>query len=337
MMNNPNPQSFEMTSFLEASKQVDAFENLLIQNGISIKNGSQLEHGCLILKELLSEYERTLLGETLTSTFEFRDDIQIAVGVMNIIQLCLVNRDHEDFGALLPHLSILSDGAMVQTKPAEFSDQISNKIFELRFALACMKTGSELKMDDPIHSSKGENPDILCKMTDGRTWGFACKVVHGDAPMSLFENLLKGVQQIERSSADTGMVVISLKNKLPHDEIFPVYKDILGNPFYAAQEHWGAVATKLSNRFESTIQRMIDHVGPVEVFNLFQNKKAIPSINSPLETIAVIKTIRGRMPTYCGYLHSSKLETESRQFDDRALQVLKDINSGLAVNRPLEK
>lgn len=331
------PNQSEMTSFSDVSKQVDMFEELLLKLGLPIKTGSQLEHGCLVLKELLDEHTRALSGDQIESTIEFRDDLQIALGVLNIIQLSLANQDHQNFSSVFSHLKLLGSGSVAQTTPSAYNDDVGNKLFELRLALACLNTGTELEMDDPDVSSKGTNPDILCKMRDGRLWGFACKVIHGDAPMSLFDNLAKGVDQIECSPADIGLVVISLKNKLPHNEIMPLTKNFLGEPSYGFQQNWQAIKSQLSHKFQTLVFDMVQHVGQDSVSNLFLNKKTLPSLSSPLETTAIIKTSLGSTPTFCSYLHTATLENGATRFDSHALQILFDINSGLNPNRPLEQ
>jgi hypothetical protein len=74
-----------------------------------------------------------------------------------------------------------------QTTRNAVTDDAGNKVLELRVALACLRCGSELELDDPDGQSKGTNPDVISRMPDGRRWGFACKVVHSDRPQTWAE------------------------------------------------------------------------------------------------------------------------------------------------------
>src|SRR5262249_52444491 len=131
-----------------------------------------------------------------------------------------------------------------QTLPSRPSDRASDKILELLIALAVLGLTSDIELEDVNGSARGPNPDILARMPDGKLWGFACKAIHGDAPRTLFERLSEGIAQIEASPAEMGSVIISFRNRLPHEAMFPVVEEagstprvvVYPNPWTAFQE-----------------------------------------------------------------------------------------------------
>src|SRR5688572_16292555 len=80
-------------------------------------------------------------------------------------------------------------------------------------------------MDDPEKSSGGTNPDIIAEI-GGVPWTIACKVMHSPLTKSLLDRVREGIDQINRSvahkSAQREMVMISLKNVLNHNELWPI-------------------------------------------------------------------------------------------------------------------
>jgi len=331
------PRKPDITSFEHASLLVDAFERLLASRGVVIGTGSELEHGCLVLKELYEQHMRAKAGMSTAAWPKLRDDLQRSIGILNLMQLILAHAEHPSFDALLPHLRLLSEGAACQTKAAPATDSVSNKLFELRLALACIRTGTDLILDDPVRSSGGKNPDIMCRMRDGRIWGFACKVIHGKAPMSLFQLLESGTNQIERSIADVGLVVTSLKNRLPHEGLFPELVPTEGpdGPILGVQRDWANAALALSAIFRERVDEMVKHVGVEEVAHVLRGKKALPAIACPLETVIGVSTGGRPVPTILSFLHTVRMDWGvAKRLDHDAERILDDVNSGLAVGRP---
>jgi hypothetical protein len=72
----------------------------------------------------------------------------------------------------------------------------------------------------------------------GVRWAFACKMMMGVSPVSLFDRIEDGVEQIDRVATpkgpvQRGVVVISLKNRFDHNEFWP----ILNSEQYAGANH----------------------------------------------------------------------------------------------------
>lgn len=275
----------------EACERVVAFEKLLASRGIPIRQGSKLEAACLLTMEL-AEHRRepTRRGRIL----ELRDDLRAVVGLLQIVGLVLSSESHEDFDQLVPHIRLLNDGSPTQNTFAPKDDQASNKVFELLVALASMSIGRNLRLDDP-NSSDGMNPDVLVTMADGKRWGFACKVVHGDAPMTLFERISDGIEQIERSPADTGIVVVNLKNRLPHDEMLPLLsrEPKTGQMLIDAHPRGELVGHRLAEFVKARTMALEEHVGREAIVGAFARRKALPGVLVVAETTAGIVSPRG--------------------------------------------
>jgi hypothetical protein len=195
---------------------------------------------------------------------------------------------HTDFAQLVPHLRLLNHGSALQNLPAGWDDKVSNKLFELRFALACMRGGTELLVDDPDASSGGTNPDVIARMLQRKRWGFACKVISGDAPMTLFERIEEGVEQIERSPCDVGVVAISMKNRMPNDVLFPVLEEHEDRIVIGAHVEWQQVQELMSAAWRERFEAMRSHVGVAELARIFEGKKAIPAVMCAMETVTAV-------------------------------------------------
>lgn len=283
MPHTPKPDEIIPTD--DADRAVDAFERILHQHGIEIEGGSLLEDSCLLLKRQRDLHESAARGDRTPVTEEFRLELQAAIGIMAAVRLIVRHAEHPDFNQLVPHLRLLNRGSVLQTLPADYIDKASNKLFELRVALAAMGTGQDVRLDDPDSSSGGDNPDVIARMLDGRRWGFACKVINGDAPMTLFQNIEKGVDQIERSDCDVGLVVVSLKNRLPHDEVFPVLERDSDRIVVGAHVLWENARDAMADACAIRFARMKEHVGIGHYADVFRARKSLPAVAGAMEAV----------------------------------------------------
>ncbi|MEQ1735829.1 MAG: hypothetical protein ABL886_05455 [Rhodoglobus sp.] len=324
MAHTPKPNEIILAD--DADRAVDAFEQVLGRHGIEIRKGSLLEHSCLLLKRQRDLAERAASDSQTPITMQFRRELQEATGIMAPVRLIVRHAEHPDFGQLVPHLKLLNEGSVLQTLPADYMDKASNKLFELRIALAAMGTGREILVDDPDTSSGGNNPDVLARMLDGLRWGFACKVINGDAPMTLFENIEKGVDQIERSDCDVGLVLLSLKNRLPHEEIFPVLETHKDGIVVGAHLEWENARNAMSRAFNTRLAAMIEHAGADHYVRLFKGKKALPAVACALEavTASFIEGVELPVQTVISFLHVAFVVP----LPDEVLAVLVDLGDG---------
>jgi hypothetical protein len=214
-----------------AEKSALELEALLAVHGIRIQPGGSLEQDVLAVLHLVSQKRARLADPTKE---DIRPAYRTLIGVHEFASLLLSVQHNPQFTVLLPHLRLLNEGRALQNTPSSGTDQAANKLFELYMAAVAIQCGEQVALDDP-HSSRGDNPDILVTIR-GQRWGIACKVLHGKTPQGFLDNLAKGLDQIDRSSAQIGVVAFNFKNIMEHDRIWPLapIDGIAGNPLTAA-------------------------------------------------------------------------------------------------------
>jgi hypothetical protein len=212
----------ESYTMKEAGERLQAFELLLREHGITIKVGGDFERLAL---NVIDVFDKHLDPAKQQGHDDIRRWLREIVGMSHLIALVLSVRDHESFGQLLAHLRLLNEATAPQNSPSVVTDAASNKMFELVLAIAAMRAGQSVTLDDP-NSSKGDNPDVLIERGDEGPFGVACKVLHSSHPQTILDNVRKAVQQIDRSPATRGVVAISLKNLFPHDVFFPMLNPV---------------------------------------------------------------------------------------------------------------
>ncbi len=326
----------EAFSYDDIRNDIAAFEALLKTNGISIQSGGPLEHVLLLLDRVCSTPSEKATHQDWPT---FHQDLRDAVGAFEIIKLILLNRENPEIAGIVPHLRLLNEGAMTQTSAARGIDDASNKLFELYIALGALRVGSNVGLDDP-QSSTGKNPDIICRMLDGRTWGFACKVPFGIAPMSLFNLIEKGFEQIDRSSVDTGIVTISFKNNLPHDRLFPQFGiDASGNVILGSYDECKQLLDPAAGYIVGRVREMINHVTREEVWKTVRRRKALPGFLAAASVAVSLKTQHGRPPSLISFLvpipfHELSPIVHPPAFDGINKRVLEELNVGLHIASP---
>jgi hypothetical protein len=195
------------------------FEQLLRDHGLEIRPGSLLEGAVLDVLNIV--YRRGGVGP-VDVTEDLRITYRSLIGVNELAGLVLQVRNHSNFGELLPHLRLLNEGAALQNAPAEQRDDSTRKLFELFAATLAMQCGSDVCLDHPKQSA-GDNPDVLATIGNQR-WGIACKVIQSLNPEGFIQHLEKGIDQIEKSSAEVGVVLFNLMSVLDYEALWPVKK-----------------------------------------------------------------------------------------------------------------
>ena len=290
----------DLTSYGEARKLIHDFESVLKGCGLTIHPGSLLEDVCLSILEFHDKFE----GVT---PLNLRDDIRPvyshALGLIDIVKR--VNRlcSHGDFKNLVPHLRLMNTSSAGQNVRA-IGDDGSNKLFELFMALVNLDAGNDVSIDDPNRST-GRNPDVLSTF-DGVRWGFACKVLNSVSftPLTMFDNLKKGVDQIENSPAEVGCVVFNFKNVIDHNVTWPITNSEEvksgGEPKFAVwkeKELPVQILVSCAGEWHEQFEQMNSLP---EIEKLFVGKKAIPAAFAFLQTTTAIRTSRGPLPTLIG-------------------------------------
>jgi hypothetical protein len=216
-------------TFAHAQNLVMRFERLLVGIGIKIRPGSVLEQLCLNTIDLCEKHEHPELRPA--DSVDVRPSYRGMVGLFDLLVKLVSCEGHPSFPRLGPHLRLLNEGNPLQSVSTSVLDQENNKLFELYVAALCVGIPvDDVVLDDP-NSSRGDNPDVLATY-EGTRWGLACKALHSSAPKTIMDNIRKAIDQIERSGADTGFPVLSAKNIIAHDEIWPARPEtkLTGDP-----------------------------------------------------------------------------------------------------------
>ncbi len=317
----------------EVDATIDSFKAVLQKVGGQIESGSLLEQGCLVLRDFRARHDQLARGEQHRPWPTMYADLSLAAGVLNLAGLTVDLQNHRDFRALVPHLRLLNAGMPAQTTRASVTDEASNKLFELRFALACMRHGTGLLLDDPDRSSGGANPDIICRMSDGRKWGFACKVIHSANPKTVADRFFEAVDQIERSGADIGLPVLSFKNHLPYDKIMPVLAySSNGDPILGAHRSEDAPVSLAADEIMVRIHGMQLAATDDGLKQRLHGKKAVTAIASPVDFVALMAPAAIPVLGLFNFLRIVELNYLNlpRPFDEHAWAIANDINHGLA-------
>lgn len=256
-----------------------AFEALLRRQGIRVEQESVLER--VILDVFAINYG---LGHSEAHAGEFAKSLS---GFGNLARLVLSVEGHASFPELLPHLRILNDGEVRQTARSPASDQVANKLFELYIACIAMRCGVDVCLDNP-QQSQGNNPDVLATF-NGVRWGIACKVLHGAHPQTILDLVASGVEQIDRSEAATGIVMVNLKNWINHDYYWPptvFSEDRMGlvPAFASIEEPLEGLAYDTKELGKS----LRAHASDSDIEPIFRGHKSIPAFAFVAQTTAMV-------------------------------------------------
>lgn len=195
------------------------FEQILNRHNLGAPTGSELERLMLGLVKLnhLHKHPKHRVDEPSDSRKMWAELTGIHDFVSKLVRAAL----HPKFDRFVPHLALLAKGSPLQNAKTFSTDAANNKIFELYLAAVCLAAGaSDVDLDDPDASSGGMNPDVIATF-DNVAWAFACKALHSASAQSMFANVVTAINQIERSPAPSGFVILSTKNILNVDEIWP--------------------------------------------------------------------------------------------------------------------
>jgi hypothetical protein len=270
----------EIFTLEEIVKSVFAFEDLIRQKQapLQLPPGSPIETAALAALEMLETFRRNVPHDTKR---DHRNAWRQAIALADILRKVLRVAGHPRFDQIWPHLLLLlgkSNIALNVWNPKE--DQDANKVFELYMALVLAPLCSDLELEDPKHSASGKNPDVIASL-NGSRWAFACKVMHSPSPNAFIQRVREGIKQIQRSNADKGVVVVSLKNLLPHDEYWTVKREVgIADLIYSATIDPAVVTGDLlaicAGYHGLVIHELLG--GPAAFNDLFKDTKAVPAV-----------------------------------------------------------
>lgn len=265
----------DLYSYEDAQNIAHHFEDLLKNQGILIQPGSDLEALTLSVFEIAYGRQPSALAYSVDLRKLFRH----LVGLTDLAALVLRVRDHPDFTQLLPHLELLNAGNGIQSDVAASRNSASDKLFELFVGCLAMRCGSAVMLDNPQHSD-GSNPDVLATI-QGRRWGFACKALRSLSPESVIENLRKAIDQIERSPAEVGVPIFSLRSVLNHDEHWGIVNledwEAGAEPIYNCFPTPAEPIERLKQDVQQIGKLILDRAGRDAIVELFNGKKAAPA------------------------------------------------------------
>lgn len=204
--------------FETSERLIYEFEQLLKKNGLVIQTNTDLERISFAILETNAKHKKEIIHNDQTDIREVFSDV---AGLVDFVSQIVKHQSHKDFLKLVPHLQLLNTSSTsVLTTKSRVTDDGNNKLFELYIALLCMGFSDNVDLDDP-KNSKGDNPDIIFDYK-GEKWAIACKAMHSDKEKTLYDTLVKGTDQINRSTATKGIVAVNLKNIIDHNEIWPI-------------------------------------------------------------------------------------------------------------------
>ena len=136
-------------------------------------------------------------------------------------------------------------------------------------------------------------------------WGFACKVLNGTSPATMYERLEEGLEQIKRSPADTGFVFFNFKNILDHCRAWPLmneeaYRQGNEEPMFGSWPSHDPVARQLAEFMETRWMDCIEFNGAGNVAKLFNGHKSMPGAAVYMATATAFRTSVGPMASIFG-------------------------------------
>ena len=271
----------EIFSLEDNQKAVLDFENLLRRHQMEVPVGSPLEEAVTAILEMLEiRKDKTIHDKRVDCREKWRRGFFLA----DIARKALRAEHHADFKNLLSHLRLLlepsnfSQFSAIEASANPKGREINNKVFELFVAVILFQMCSNLNFDDP-NNSKGGNPDVIAEYK-GVKWGFACKVSHSENPMTFLDRVREGVEQIEKANVNHGIVIVNLKNLIPHDIIWPARLDKEnGEWIYGAFPFRNGPAEMIQIIFQKFEQQVYALTGGREAFvKQFAGKKAVPLV-----------------------------------------------------------
>jgi hypothetical protein len=213
--------------FSDANKIADQFLDLLAKRGITPAMGGKLEDEFLSVTQLLEIWKDPNRARGIANEDQI---IRNAAGVHDFAAKLLVARYAPEFVRFDEHLKLIAKGklktTLSQTTENDPTDDTARKLAELYVACLAVHCGEDIRLDHPTNA-KGDNPDILLSYRD-ISWALAIKTPSSRQGQTLFENIQKAGEQIERSAAEKGLVVLNVKNVIDHEALWKASFTTLG-------------------------------------------------------------------------------------------------------------
>ena len=180
----------ELVTFEAFEAEIRKLESLLAELGIEPSAGSDIadltRRGFAVLDDSVVADERPMV----TKERAIAEGVVLA-GLGDLAAKINRARASAGFEALRPHLANMVKGAVRMNAVSSVTDEAANKNSELY--VGCLALGADMavKLEDPVESGGGKNPDILLKRA-ARDWSIAVKASHSSTPATIFKNIQKG-------------------------------------------------------------------------------------------------------------------------------------------------
>ena len=298
--------------FHEGQSLIISFEDLLTRHGINVSKNCDLESKFLSVFDVLFNFEK---NERLNQEEDYRSLFRDFAALYDLSLKILSVQTHRNFEQLIPHLKKLNTCSIAQNTKSLITDQDANKIIELYLATLCMRFCDKIDLDHP-QNSKGNNPDVIADI-NGQNWGFACKTIHSTNSQTIFENLEKAIDQIEKSISTTGIPVINLKNVINHDAIWPAHQTFptLDKPLSYLLSDIGSIR-----------QSLLRDIGIVKLRSLFIGKKSLPGIIFIAQSASSVFRMETMSPTATRINVMSLFQIDEDRFKHGELWVINQLN-----------
>ena len=255
----------ELVSFGTFHNEVEELGTLLAEIGIESSVDADLE------RQTYSAFAALYYSMFADDrpTMDRADEIDVGAALAGLGDLAAkINRARRgtDFDQIKPHLSKMVEGAVRMNAPSLITDEAGNKNSELYVGCLALGAGLSIELEDPDKSANGKNPDVLLTFED-TTWSVAVKASHGASAPTIFGNIKKGVEQIERAGAN-GIVFVNVKNIIDHQTL------ALASPFPSVPDAVAAVG----NQVDAIIRSLLTQIVPDDWGDLYAMKKARPLV-----------------------------------------------------------
>ncbi len=271
-----------LVSYEFATSVVDNFHTLLSTHKINPPAPSKVQDDLFSMAELFEIWlnPQDYIAQPCL--------IRAAAGAHDLASKVLCARELPEFETVLSHLRLMAEAPdfsrITLMDGSSVRDDLSRKYAELYLACLAIHCGTGLTLDDPVNS-KGDNPDVMMQF-EGKTWALAVKTISSTQGQSVYENIAGAAKQIERSSAEAGLVVINAKNVIPHDTI---WKNEYGN-LDEAVAALKAVASEICTNAS-------DNRPNEEWQDIFRGESTVAPVLFILQTVARIQLGTGLVPT----------------------------------------
>ena len=248
----------------DAMGLVDRFEALLQTKGVSIGTHPSTGADMLPIWQILQQIRKGFIE----TPDDLRAEYTAGIAVHDLAAKILAVEKHPEFDMLVPHLQMLTSGAVHLTDQPPANADVYNKLIEIYWASLLMANGVKVALDHPKHS-KGDNPDVIA-FDDGKpARAYAFKTVRSEHTQNLLDHLINGIDQIERSEATDGIVCFHLTPRILKAGLWPT------GGYYS---DWKSPACKAVTDLTQMVSEVVIDNGQAVIDKAFAGKKAAGTV-----------------------------------------------------------